>query len=89
MIKTLNSMLCLVLFMAYVDNNEAARIYRNSVEISQNNLPRMEGIKDLFRKNGNDLVNIEGSTAYGTLRFGNREGQLPFTFTFTDRQVDT
>ena len=71
--------------MTFLNITEALRIFRNNDEISREQIPKMEGLKKLFQAGNNDLVYIEGSRTYDTLRYGKRKGRLPFTFTFTDR----
>ena len=83
MIKT--SALSLVIFMTFVNITGALRIFRNNDEISREQIPKMEGLRDLFRAGNNDLVYIEGTRTYDTLRYGDSGGQLPFNVTFTDR----
>ena len=44
-----------------------------------------EGMNSVYSKKGGELVYIEGSRTYDTLRYGKNDSKLPFKLTFTDR----
>lgn len=61
------------------------KIYRDGKAITPAALVTFEGINGLYRKKGGELLYIEGSRTYDTLRYGKNDSKLPFEFTFTDR----
>ena len=61
------------------------KIYCDGTAITPAALVTFEGINSLYRKKGGELLYIEGSRTYDTLRYGKNDSKLPFEFTFTDR----
>ena len=61
------------------------KIYCDGTAITPAALVTVEGINSLYRKKGGELLYIEGSRTYDTLRYGKNDSKLPFQVTFTDR----
>lgn len=61
------------------------RIYCDQNEVRPGALVTFEAMNSGYRKNGGELLYIEGSRTYDTLRYGKNDSRLPFRFTFTDR----
>ena len=61
------------------------KIYCDQTEVIPAALVTFEAMNSGYRANGGELVYIEGSRTYDTLRYGRNNSRLPFRFTFTDR----
>lgn len=61
------------------------RIYCDQNEVRPGALVTFEAMNSGYRKNGGELLYIEGSRTYDTLRYGKNDSRLPFRFAFTDR----
>lgn len=61
------------------------KIYCDQTEVIPAALVTFEAMNSGYRANEGELVYIEGSRTYDTLRYGRNNSRLPFRFTFTDR----
>lgn len=61
------------------------KVYCDGKAIIPAALVTYEGINSVYRKKGGELLYIEGSRTFDTLRYGKNDSKLPFEFTFTDR----
>ena len=61
------------------------KVYIDGVRILVTALITYEGMNSLYRKGGGELQYIEGSRTYDTLRYGHKDGNLPFITRFRDR----
>ena len=60
------------------------KIYCDEVAITPAALVTYEGVNSVYRKKGGELLYIEGSRTYDTLRYGKNDSKLPFEFTFAE-----
>ena len=61
------------------------KIYCDDREIKPASLVTYDKMNSYYRKQGGDLLYIEGARTYDTLRYGKNNSKLPFEFTFTDK----
>lgn len=61
------------------------KIYCDQEEVKPAALVTFEAMNSGYRTNGGELLYIQGSRTYDTLRYGKNNSKLPFRFTFTDR----
>ena len=57
------------------------KIYCDEVAITPAALVTYEGVNSVYRKKVGELLYIEGSRTYDTLRYGKNDSKLPFEFT--------